>query len=284
MQNWKIRIAPSLGDGFSGTPYEAWGLEHQGYCGDTMEYRWHREEPTVFMGLYGFPDFYELWRHKGRKCIFWCGSDILNFIKGYWLEDAGLSKMCPKGMANWINKHCESYVENEIEYLALKFHGIESKIVPSFLGNVDDYKISYQWSEKPKVYTSVSGDDFKLYGWDKLPELAKKNPYIEIHCYGNTKPFEGVYPSNLIFHGRVSHETMNEEIKNMQGCLRLTEFDGFSELVAKALLWGQYPISIINYPHTFRPENMEILHTLTKPNIEGREWLLKVVNKYPWVK
>ena len=124
MQKWQHRIAPSLGDGFAGTPAIAWG---------TKEYI-NQEEPAVFMGLYGLPDFYTLWRHKGRKAIFWCGSDIRHFINGYWLSEKGDIRLSPRPLAEWIQRNCESYVENGVEYDALKKWGIESKIVPSFLG------------------------------------------------------------------------------------------------------------------------------------------------------
>lgn len=278
MQNWKIRIAPSLGGGFAGTPQETWGVEN---------YENDLDDPTVFMGLYGLPDFYTLWRHKGRKCIFWCGSDIRHFLDGYFLDKEGWIKLDPTALALWIHNFCESYVENEVERKVLLRLGIESKVVPSFLGNVKDYQVSYAWSEKPKVYTSVSGDDFELYGWDKIPVLALANPDIEFHLYGNTKSpglheWSTVHPHNVIVHGRVPQEQMNREIKEMQGALRLTEFDGFSEIIAKSLLWGQYPISLINYPHTLKPENIRQLKILEEPNHEGREWLLSEINKYPW--
>lgn len=270
----QIRIAPSLGGGFAGTPEEVWGI---------TEYK-DTNEPCVFFGLYGLPDFYTLWRHKGKKYILWCGSDIQHFLKGYWLDTKGKMSVSAFDLAPWVDTYCESYVENEVEQQALRSVGIRSKVVPSFLGNVNDYEVCYNWSDKPKVYTSVSSDDFKLYGWDKIPQLANDNRDVEFHLYGNTVSpfFLHEFRPNIIVHGRVPQEQMNEEIKQMQGCLRLTEFDGFSELVAKALLWGQYPISIIPYPHTFRPENIEILYSLTESNIEGREWLLSKVNKYPW--
>ncbi|KKM72328.1 hypothetical protein LCGC14_1421680 [marine sediment metagenome] len=74
MQDWKCRVASSLG-ALEGTPYEAWG---------TIEYKpeIHGKDSVVFFGLYGLPDFYALWRHKGRKAILWCGSDLIFFNNG----------------------------------------------------------------------------------------------------------------------------------------------------------------------------------------------------------
>lgn len=273
----QIKIAKSLGGGFAGTPEDVWGV---------TKYK-DVKSPTVFFGVYGLPDFINLWKHTGKKYILWAGSDIQNFLRGYWLDPEGKMKIHPIQLSSWIDTYCKNYVENDLEQQALRTVGIRSEVVPSFLGNVNDFKMEYQHSEKPKVYTSVSGDDFKLYGWDKLPDLVQKNPHIDFYLYGNKtqpdiKEWTTSQPSNVHIKGRVAQEQMDEETKKMQGALRLTEFDGFSEIVAKSLLWGQYPISIIDYPHTFRPEHMEILHTLQEPNKKGRDWLLNKVNKYPW--
>jgi len=108
MQEIKCRVAPSLGGGFAGTPEKVWGTKP--YNAET-----DKELPCVFFGLYGLPDFYALWRHKGKKWILWAGSDIRHFISGYWLAEKGEIKIEPKALAKWINKNCENWTENEIE-------------------------------------------------------------------------------------------------------------------------------------------------------------------------
>lgn len=253
MQKIKCRTAPSLGDGFAGTPEKVWGTKP--YNPET-----DKDKPCVFFGLYGLPDFYALWRHRGKKWILWAGSDIRHFINGYWLDDKGKIRLDIKALAQWINKNCESWVENKVEYEALRKVGIKSKICPSFLGNVNDYK-PQKIDKKLRYYSSVSGNDFKLYGWDKINEIAKKNPHIEYYLYGNTKPWKA--PKNIIVRGRMSQKEMNNEIKSMTGAIRMTEFEGFSEIICKSILWGQKPISLIPYNYT-------------------RKSLLKVINKYKW--
>jgi len=275
MQNKVIyhRWSPTLG-ALEDTAENVWG---------TTEYEGDRDEPTVFVGLYGLPDFYALWRHRGKKWIFWCGSDITHFINGYWLEEGGAIKVDPKPLAEWINKNCESWVENLVEYKALKGIGIESKICPSFLGDVNNFPSSYQWSDRPKLYTSVSGDDFELYGWNKISNLANQNENMEFHLYGNKKnPNIPTIYHNVIVHGRVPKEQMNEEIKNMQGALRLVKFDGFSEIVAKSVLMGQWPVSLIPYPFMFPVEQIGLLKNQKYPNTEGRNHYLKTLNCFPW--
>lgn len=271
----KCRTASSLGGGFSGAPEEVWSVTPYNEVTD-------KEKSCVFFGLYGLPDFYTLWRHKGKKWILWCGSDIRHFVNGYWLDDKGEIRINPRPLAEWIIRNCESYVENKAEYDALKKLGIESKIIPSFLGDVSQYEVSYQPSNKPKIYASVSSNDFVLYGWYEIEQIyAPKYPDIEFHLFGNTIPFP-TENKNVIIHGRVSQEQMNEEIKNMQGALRLLSFDGASEVLIKSILWGQWPVSFIKYPHMLSIDELDKLKDKKEPNIEGREYYRKIINSYPW--
>ena len=76
---------------------------------------------------------------------------------------------------------------------------------------------------------------------------------------------------------------MNAEIMNMQAGLRMTEFDGFSEVLCKSVLMGQWPVSLIDYPHILKPNQLSEIISKTKPNLEGREHYRKQLNLFPWV-
>lgn len=268
---WQCRYSPTLG-ALEGSPDDVWGTKP--YLDEFQD--------TVFMGMYSLKDFQALWNHKGRKAILWCGSDITRFISGWWLDVEGMIKIEPEAFAEWINKNCENYVENGVEHEALMVMGIESRIIPSFLGNVEDYSVEYQAKGRPKVYTSVSGNDYELYGWYKIRTLAEQNPGIEFHLYGSTGAFaQCAGLENVIDHGRVPKEQMNEEIKTMHAALRLTEFDGCSEIIVKAMLWGQYAFGNIYYPGVFSVDELPLLEIKTLPN-PARGWWLNNLNKYPW--
>ena len=273
-KKWQCRIAPSLGGGFDGTPNKCWGTRD--YCDNEID----NKLPAVFFGMYGFPDFISLWKHKGKKAILWCGSDIRHFLNGYWLDKDGKIKIKAFELAPWVETYCENYVENDIEKVALGSVGITAKVIPSFLGDVDKYKISFKPGNK--LYTSVSGDDFKLYGWDLIPELAVNNPDIEFHLYGNKEKIEINGHHNVIIHGRVPIEQMNKEIKEMQGALRLTKFEGFSEIIAKSILMGQWPVSLIEYPEMLKLNEIGMIINKKEPNIKGREYYKSKLNKYIW--
>lgn len=278
-ERWSCRMSPTLGV-LEDSPENIWGTKVYDPVADT-------EDPTVFMGIYSLVDFYALWRHRGSKAILWCGSDIPRLKAGYWLDVGGKIRIPSKPIANWIQRNCDNWVENVVERNALRTLGIASRICPSFLGRVEDYSVSYSWSARPKVYASVSGNDFGLYQWPLIEEVADKVD-VEFHLYGNTQPWVSRH-TNVVVHGRISKEQMNEEIRYMQAGFRPLPFDGCSEIIVKSALWGQHTISRIAYPEvtTYRSTEELIvalndLRNKREPNILARNWFLQNINRYPW--
>src|SRR3990167_5013184 len=146
------RWAPSLGE-LENTAEEVWG---------TKEYDpvFHRKEPAVFFGLYDLRDYWYLWRHQGKRYILWAGGDIRNLINKFILNDGKIKKLSKLLRGNWwllpLLKKCYNYVENKDEQKKLEELGIESTIVPSFLGKIEDFPLSYKWSPRPNVYISAN--------------------------------------------------------------------------------------------------------------------------------
>lgn len=271
----KIRVSPTLGGGFERTFEEAWNLETYNSATDL-------EEITVFAGCYGLPDFMAIRQHKGKKYVWWAGSDVRHITNGYWLDDEGYIRIPSGGIAKYLNKYCENWCENKAEYQMLKHLGIEAKICPSFLGDINKFEVTYKHSDRPKLYASVSGDDFALYGWYKILEIAKEHPDVEFHLYGNEKEFDG--SDNVIIHGRVPIEQMNKETSKMQGAIRLIQMEGFSEVLAKSLLRGEYPISEIPYVGCLTVDDIDKIKLLLEPNMASREYYIEQLNSYPWTK
>ncbi len=285
MQKTYCRYAPSLGE-LEGTPKEVWGT-------DVYNRKKHRNESTVFFGLYDMRDYVSLWNHRGKRWVLWCGSDITNLKNNFLLNDGKLKKISkifsgfPRMLDRWLSHNVEHWVENEAEKFALLGLGIKSKICPSFMGNKYAYEITYEWRKDPQVYLSASNGRQKEYGWEIVENIADKLPMITFHLYGANWI---THKKNVIIHGRVQKEQMNDEVKKMQCGLRLNEFDGFSEVTAKSILWGQYPITKIpnNGIQYFKDENELIgqLRKLTityKPNTDVRNYYLKRFNSFPWV-
>ena len=55
-----------------------------------------------------------------------------------------------------------------------------------------------------------------------------------------------------------------------------------SEIIVKAMLWGQYAFSFIPYEGVFNVDKLNLLLSLKEPNIKGRKWWLKNLNNFVW--
>lgn len=277
------RWAPSLG-ALEGTSAKVWGtydIEHSITPPPSA--------PCLWFGLYGFPDFIHLWKYKGpKRYILWAGSDIKHFQKGYWLDDTGQIKLDPTALAQWINVNCESWCENDVERMALEDVGIYAQVGQSFMGDVNDFPITFERAERPQVYLSANPGREVEYGWQIVEDIADKCD-VDFHLFGS--PDWQTKHSNVFVRGRVPKEIMNAEIQKMQCGLRLNEFDGFSEITAKSVLWGQYPIvrKEFNYPFLSgfagKAELIKQINDLknkTGPN-PARDYYMKNLNNFPWV-
>ncbi len=96
---------------------------------------------------------------------------------------------------------------------------------------------------------------------------------------------------NVIYHGQVEEDQFNEEIKQYHCGFRPNQHDGFSEVIIKSVLLGQYPISRIEYDNVWsyksEPELKNCFDKLlkqTEPNRTARTHWIKTINQYPWCK
>lgn len=184
----------------------------------------------IYFGCYHWGDYLRIKAKPGPKKIFWCGSDI-KAISSLWK----FSK---------LTKH---YCENVTEQVALIKHGIEAELLPMIFDDLENYEENFIPSERPNVYLNAHKGREKEYGVDLVVKLAELLPDINFHIYGDVIQ-EWNNHHNLWFHGRMPEERYNYETKYMQAGLSLSKFGGFSEVVAKSILLGQYPISRVSHP------------------------------------
>lgn len=288
MEKICCRWAPSLGE-LEGTHQDAWGTKDYVYATD-------KYLPTVFFGLYDLRDYLALWRHAGPKWVLWAGSDLENLVSGFLFNDGKLkwlSRLLPINF--WlipILRRATHFVEDNDEAVKLFTKtGLTPSIAPSFLGNIEYWsnpKREYYHLQKPQVYLSLSQGREVEYGLNQLLEIAPFLPDTTFHVYGSdSKPAD--LPPNIKWHGRVSKHDFNLEIRYYQCGLRLNRHDGFSEITAKSVLMGQYPITYLSYPMipnaTHKDQLIDLLHSLkgcTQPNRKAREYYIQALNNYPW--
>lgn len=281
----KVRVSQSVAS-FKKRVLQTWKLEDWEGIDST--------DDLLFFGLYNDRDFDVFNAYQGKKTVFWCGTDILSVVQDY--ERRRILK----------NNPAEHYCENEVEAKNLELCGIKDvKIVPSFLDHIDKYPISFKPSKKPQVFMCGHPNRESEYGLNLIRRVAEKLPEIGFHIYGidasdnlfykDKIPTESqsvikdnVCP-NISYHGKVPEDKFNEEIKKYHCGLRTNEHDGMSEVTAKSILLGQYPITRIPYEHiwNYNTEDelvalLKRLKTMMSPNYEGRAYWIKHLNQYPW--
>ena len=224
--------------------------------------------------MYHIGDYWRFIWHRGEKVVFWCGGDILN-LKSH------------KIWSKWIFKlKAKHLCENDVELLELANSNILATVAPMCFEPFDDIKLSYKHSPTPHVYLCCHPGYKEFYGVNMIEGFSATIPEITFHIYGAN----GVSHHNIIYHGQVSNKQFNEEIKNYQAGLRLNDFDGFGEILAKSILMGQWPISRIYYPFIDYAHDMtSLINHLKKlkyqkePNIPGREYWSKKLKHNPFI-
>ena len=268
----KIRVSLSVVN-FKERAMRIWKLEEWQGIDDT-------DQDVLFFGLYTLHDFDAFWYHEGKKTVFWCGSDILNVMNS--VEFRRRLKVFPK---------TEHYCETREEYDNLKQMGIETKIVPSFLEDINDFPISYVHSDKPHIWMCAHPRREEEYGVDQFLKMAKLLPDYTFHIYGIYDWMGEEKTDNIIYHGQVSNDVLNKEIRAYQCGFRGNKHEGFSEVLAKALFLGQYPVSFMPFEKIWNWKTDEQLYNQLKRlkemkdwNHEGYNYWKNNINKFPWMK
>lgn len=183
---------------------------------DYGAFRWFSKDPTIFFGAYHVGDYLRIFFHRGRATIFWCGSDILALTP----------------LKALIASKCEHVCENGVEQLALSRFDIFATVHPMLFDDPSKYHVTYERSDRPTVWMTYHKGRENDYGKDRFMRLAMKCPEVNFVAYS----------------GGIPREEFDRRTATHQATIRLNEFDGFSENLAKAALRGQYMYSVIPYP------------------------------------
>lgn len=225
-------------------------------------------KPAFFEGLYFEADYDILKKHLGPRLVFWNGSDITR------LQENKEWKKKLKGTKT-------HYCHNEVDRTRLEKIGVKAEVQPLFFGSLDNYPVSYVQSDNPSVFLNAHPGREDEYNVPLALEVAAEMPEIMFHIYG----IDGKNEGNVVYHGFVPEAHMDQEIKDYQGCLKLNP-SGISQIVVKAGLLGQYPISI-NFVQGawYAPTKaaiilaLEALKRQNEPNLKVRELYLDIYKK-----
>ena len=231
------------------------------------------KNPCFFQGLYWDKDYEVFKRHKGKRIVFWNGSDLLRLQhnKEWQL------------LLKYNNAEHLTQYDYHVDMLA-KF-GIKAKHAPIFFGDLNKYDICYRHTETPHIYLHCNKNREEEYGINFLKEFAPKTKDITFHVYG----VEGKDTDKIKYHGWVDEEQFDKDILNYQGCLKLIQRDKVTQTVLKSILLGHHPIIYKSFKcdHILHAEDeaglislLDSLKSRKQPNLKAREHYLKQYNQY----
>lgn len=241
----------------------------------------HKNEPVWFFGLYFDSDYHVLQTHQGKKIINWRGADTLRILDRSDRLDI---------IKNIEALHiCQaSHQKALLEKLGVKsivrpmtntpFYQIHLKPLPSNGSNILVY-----WR---------SGDD-KYIQAPLFFEIASKCPDTKFHIVGQEDPdrFQKNGMDNILFHGYVSQQTLDELMDACNGTIRPWIWDGNPNIQTKMLLKGRYAAHSCQFEYVTQcataSEYIDWINDLkqvTQPNLKAREWWLSHLNNFDFLK
>jgi hypothetical protein len=200
-------------------------------------------EPTFFEGLYFLEDYAIFEKHKGKKIVFWNGSDLDRLL---WFEDIfGHGHI--KERQEVINNNLATHLCHDSDQVAaIKKIGVIAKVHPLFFGDLKKYTVSYKRSDRPQVYSNAHPFLEGRYDIPHLLEIAEKAPDIIFNIYGINAATSAWCPvrDNVVYHGEVPEEEHDEQIKGFQACFQtVIRHPRLSQTCLKSAFMGQWPIS-----------------------------------------
>jgi len=277
----KLRVSSSV-IGFKKRAERIWGLKEWEGIDDP-------DKEVIFFGLYHERDFAVFELDYKKRIVFWCGSDIQRVIADY--ERRRILRNYPD---------TEHYCENEVEAEELRSIGINPIVIPSFLDNINDFPVSFdppvqymngtELQQPCHVWICAHPEREEEYGVTLVKRIAEMYPIdLVFHVYGVEKQAYDKDLPNVLYHGQVEEEKFNEEIRKYHCGFRPNQHDGFSEVIIKSVLLGQYPISRIKYENIWHYTNeaelkecFDKLIKQKKPNLEARSYWVKKINQFPF--
>lgn len=239
---------------------DLWGYRRYNHLTD-------RYKPVFFEGLYFAEDYFELMLHCGEKKIFWNGTDI---------KIASSMDILQRIIREIEAKH---YCHSVDRQQALGKIGIRADVHPLFFGDLNKYQVSYKPSDHPQVYMHCNAGREVEYKLPEALEVAKDAQWVTFNIYG----VNGINTENVIYHGWVEEDVMDEDIKGYQGFISFTPDKHASQTMVKSALMAQYPISVNpvqgvwhGYDKHSLMDYLSVIGEQTQPNYGLREMYLEI--------
>jgi len=243
------------------------------------------DAPCIWMSLYNLDDYMRFRNHFGSKIVYWFGSDVLILLGVLKTQTTSGEIFSPELLQNIVKSaDCVHVCQNQLLKQELATIGIDALVRPLFVAPMDKFEDIYRHKSRPSVYTMVSGKRHEFYGVPWIYEIADQAE-VDFYIYG----YEGEDTSNVFHFPYLPESEFNEQIKQHQAFLRLTEHDGLSQSVMKALMMGQYVCDRIDYSfvsHVSKPNDvLAFVNELSSKMESNQDFILleEVLNNFDWL-
>jgi len=182
-------------------------------------------EGILWFGVYSEEELNTLIASEKNFAMHWCGSDVL-----YVINDPRASELAKKTNIRFT---CET--EDARQELASV--GIMAEFAPMFSERFEDYP----FTDNEKVFdvcVYCHPNKF-LYNRQLMIDVAEAMPELKFCFFGDR--FEA--PDNVLCDGWVEQDTVKDILSSSRVYLRVTEHDGYPDLVIKSCLLGTQVVS-----------------------------------------
>ena len=161
-----------------------------------------KDEPCFFEGLYFRPDYDAFIQHRGKRIVFWNGSDIDRVCWFGAVEDQRARRAVLKAFPAIHLCHDQG------QAAMLAKVGVKARAYPLFFGDLNKYQPSYQQANPPSVYINAHETLEGRYAVPWVLNIVDKVPEVIFHIYGinaQNSPWCPEKP-NVVYHGWVEQE------------------------------------------------------------------------------
>jgi hypothetical protein len=181
---------------------------------------------------------------RKKTITHWIGTDVLEEMQN------------KNNLTARINRHLtdtnlagSSLLKKELKEVGIE--AFEIPIVPiKMITNLSFMPIKHS----VLVYAPEGREYF--YGMNYVEFLAKKYPDVVFHIVANSK--NSLFMPNVIYHGKLSLEKMNELYNKVSILFRYPEHDGLSMMLLEALAKGKHVIYPYSFPNVHTPKSRKI--------------------------
>jgi glycosyltransferase involved in cell wall biosynthesis len=240
----------------------------------------HCNDPVWFFGLYFDYDYLILQAHQGNKIINWRGADTLRMLQ------KPERVKCIQGLE--ALHVCQALHQKDL----LQQMGIKAIVRPMLNRSFEDIQLVPLPAGQTRILVYWRSGDDEYIRADLFFEIAARCPEVIFHIVGkeDANRFNKPGLENLVFHGFLSENDLDQLMDQCKGTIRPWIWDGNPNIQTRMLLKGRYAAHSCRFEKVAQCETIEDyvrwirqLQQIEQSNVEAREWWLDHLNRFDFL-